>query len=416
MLPHTIVGDDHNRAHELRQLLETGRIGSGPYSLLGPLFASPLWWLGKVWQTPEWWLGRYNVVLLALALVCAHRLLRPQFRPATTRRFLLVLVGTSMFPSHMRHFGAETFTALCAGLGMMWVSLRRTTWGWPVVVLGVVNTPGALVGMGAAVVVHAFAERRWRHLTFLGLAVGGILFESWLRRGHPLRSGYEGNAGVRTALPYSGLPGFSYPFFHGLLSLLLSFGKGILFFAPGLLLPVRGALKNLGAPATRLYVLLVAFVIGLILIYAKWWAWYGGWTWGPRFFLIASIPASLAVAVKLGEPGASGWGRLWLLAILTLSSWVGLNGVVFGNAHLQVCEGGNYQLESFCWYAPEMSVLWRPFTVAQPMTAVTWTLAAYFAVVYLYLAAPLAVGLVRDALRTARPLTAAYLNPRRWRF
>ena len=60
-----------------------------------------------------------------------------------------------------------------------------------------------------------------------------ILLEAWIRRGSPFATGYENERGLRTLLPYSGLPGFTYPFVLGVLSSLFSFGKGLLFFAPG---------------------------------------------------------------------------------------------------------------------------------------------------------------------------------------
>ena len=51
-------------------------------------------------------------------------------------------------------------------------------------------------------------------------------------------------------MPYSGRQGFSYPFFLGLISILFSFGKGLIWFSPGLLLPVRRALKTAGQSST----------------------------------------------------------------------------------------------------------------------------------------------------------------------
>ena len=105
---------------------------------------------------------------------------------------------------------------------------------------------------------------------------------------------------------------------QGLLSILFSFGKGLIFFVPGLLLPVRGLLRK-AAPDLQLdiygiYLLWVAFVVGLILVYSPWWAWYGGWFWGPRFFLFACIPASFAIALRLLParlrlPGDAAHGR-----------------------------------------------------------------------------------------------------------
>ena len=44
--------------------------------------------------------------------------------------------------------------------------------------------------------------------------------------------------------PLLGLIGFSYPLVFGVLSIGLSFGKGLLFFMPGLLLPLTGPLRE----------------------------------------------------------------------------------------------------------------------------------------------------------------------------
>jgi hypothetical protein len=60
--------------------------------------------------------------------------------------------------------------------------------------------------------------------------------EAWLRRGSPFVSGYAANHGDRTILPYSGRAGFSYPLLLGIASILFSFGRGLVFFSPGLVL------------------------------------------------------------------------------------------------------------------------------------------------------------------------------------
>ena len=97
---------------------------------------------------------------------------------------------------------------------------------------------------------HVRDSRRVRHVIPVLLAASLILLESWIRRGHPFTSGYEGNAGLRTLMPYSGQPGFSYHYYFGLLSITLSYGKGILFFAPGLLLKVGVPLGRLPGDIT----------------------------------------------------------------------------------------------------------------------------------------------------------------------
>jgi hypothetical protein len=241
--------------------------------------------------------------------------------------------------------------------------------------------------------------------------VGGglVLLESWIRRGSPWVTGYEGNAGAETVLTYSGQPGFSYPLFFGLLSLLFSFGRGIVFFAPGLLLSFSSAVTSLEQELRRSYRLWIWFLVGLVLVYAKWWAWYGGWTWGPRFLLFASIPASFVLAVSLYRPKPSIGKNLLILALLALSFWVGASGAVYGLDHLEDCRPAEY--EFLCWYVPEFSVLWRPFVVADPPEGKEMVLLGYGLLVFIYLAFPIGLGLGRGLKRRF-----SELEPGGWRF
>jgi hypothetical protein len=168
--------------------------------------------------------------------------------------------------------------------------------------------------------------------------------------------------GFATVLPYSGRPGFSYPLFFGILSVLFSFGKGLVFYIPGVFLlfseAVRATLKMSAATAWSVF----AFCAALVLVYAGWWAWYGGVCWGPRFFLILCVPASMALAACLDGAWGPRWNMLASL-VLALSTWVGVNGVVFGQEGMGACWANNYELEFLCWYVPEFSALWRPFVV-----------------------------------------------------
>ncbi len=74
-----------------------------------------------------------------------------------------------------------------------------------------------------------------------------------------------------------------------------------------------------------------------------------------------AFPAALALAVATTRPPTT-TKRFWIaVAILTLSAWVGVNGMVFEQNSMDICWEGNYQLEFLCWYVPEYSALWRPF-------------------------------------------------------
>ena len=127
------------------------------------------------------------------------------------------------------------------------------------------------------------------------------------------------------------------------------------------------------------------FLAGLVAVYSKWWAWYGGVFWGPRFFLFASIPASMALASWSMAHSGPRW-RPWLASVAILwSCWVGVNGLVYRNYALDVCTSDHYTLEFLCWYVPEFSTLFGPLTLSRDVGTMNVVLLSYFAVVRLWL-------------------------------
>jgi hypothetical protein len=414
VVPHSLLGDGRVRFVTLTNLLEHGTLTNTPYSIVGPLFSAPLYYLGKLALGSEWWCARFNTLLLAGALVATASLLRGHVDRRLLRTFLLLLVAASMFPNHVRAYFGEVFTALLVLLGITALSTGRQRLGWTAMILGVANTPATFVGLLFVAIKHVRDSRRVRHVIPVLLAASLILLESWIRRGHPFTSGYEGDAGFRTLMPYSGQPGFSYPFFFGLLSITLSFGKGILFFAPGLLLRVGKDDREVPTELRTIWAYSIWFLAGLVIVYAKWWAWYGGWFWGPRFFLIASIPASLAIAIKLRRQSELSTPALGVLfAALTLSVWVGVNGAVFNQGNLDICDRNRYALEVLCWYAPEFSVLWHPFIAPVRLSFDRALFIAYCGLVYVWLSAPLVKTLIS---RTSESVAASRVALRTWRF
>ena len=195
-------------------------------------------------------------------------------------------------------------------------------------------------------------------------------------------------------MPYSGRPGFSYPLAFGLLSLLFSFGKGLALFAPGLWLLFKRTATPAPAVLRTWQRHSIWIVVGLVLVYAKWWAWPGGWFWGPRFLLYASIPASIALAIHLSDEDATPAAKALTLAVLGWSIWVGINGAVYGQLDMAVCNV-EANIEPLCWYSPEFSALFRPFIVPKTLSANEWTTFTYSVTVGVVLAAPFAYDLLR---------------------
>jgi hypothetical protein len=403
---HWIGADGAMRYDALSTYLETGKMPHVKLSLVGPFFSTPLYYLGKrLWKDPRAACAYYNWVLLGVCLVVLARLLRSQLPAQTARRFLLVLVAASMFAFHAGPYYGEVFTAVCVGTGILSVCTRRTSvLGWTAIVLGTVNTPASGVGAVAVCGLFGLQRRQFRYVVpIVAIAALGVA-EAYWHRGGLTSSGYEGDHGNKTVMPYSGLPNFSYPMFLGILGGLLSFGKGILFYEPGLLAPVRRHLRGWPGVA-RAHTLWMVFLAGLLLVYSKWWAWQGGEFWGPRYLFFAVIPASLALACNLGKPQSIPWGMA-VLAMLTLSVWIAAEGVMFGQQHLEECNMNSYALEHLCWYVPEFTAWIRPFIIRRDLRPKDWLFISDYVAVYLYLAVPVAVSLVR----TTTPLVWTHVK------
>lgn len=112
-----------------------------------------------------------------------------------------------------------------------------------------------------------------------------------------LRSGLYSGGG------YAG-EGFSTPFLAGLFGLLFSPSHGVLWYSPPVLVAAFYATRfHRRHPRTCFVVF--AIVALKFLLYAKWWNWFGGWSWGSRFLL----PVVPLVMLGLLE-ALSCWTRL----------------------------------------------------------------------------------------------------------
>ncbi len=422
-LHHGMYGDGMIRFRAISAWLEQGTLPPMPYSIVGPAFSIPFWLIGRMYNDALNWCTQYNLFLFAFGMLVSYLLLRKYVDGGLLRKFYLVLIIASMFPMHVTAYYGEVFTAVCVGFGIM-VLLRRSAavGGWVAIILGVVNTPASLFALGCVVLKRLLDSKRWRYILVVVAAGGLIMAENWIRRGGPFVTGYANDHGFRTIMPYSGLAGFSYPFFFGLLSILFSFGKGLIFFAPGLILPVRSTLlkwqQEKQVPLYSIYLLWISFLIGLILVYARWWAWYGGLFWGPRFFLFASIPASFALAARLQDKQAPLIVNLLALLALALSCWVGFDGAIFNNqvASLSTCMADNARWEMLCHYTPEFSVLWYPFVGHMRPTQQQILDVVYWGIASAYLLIPLLIKIVEQLIEPLRNYWREYLNIRQWRF
>ena len=421
LLSHYNGADGWDRFVALWTLLNQGTIPNIKYSMVGPIFSIPFYYLGNIYQTPFWWISRYNIFVFGAGLLATYWMLKNRVPRGLLRKFFLILSVASMFPNHFLWYYGEVFTAIFVAVGCIALVVGPRLSGWCAIILGVVNTPATLLGFILLTVGHILKQKRVRYFLAIIVTVALIFLESWIRRGSPFNNGYADDHGPITIMPYSGKPGFSNPLFFGLISLLFSFGKGIFFFAPGLLLPIRKTLHTfreaIHVDLWAIYSLWICFLIGLLLIYSPWWSWHGGWFWGPRFLLFASIPASFVLAIRLQWHHTSLRVNIITLLILCLSIWVGINGAVYGDQALRaVCLTNNGYLETpLCYYTPEFSVLWYPFVSHQSLDQGQLLYLLYSLFVGAYLLVPLLITIQHQLLSAALKFYRTKLDLPSWR-
>jgi hypothetical protein len=415
ILPHGIEGDGRLRYDALQGWLAGNGTPDTKFPLVGSVPSIPLMLLGRLGDSAEWWVSRYNVIVYAAGLGLLYMLLHGRLPNDLLATFLLLLGTTAMLPNSLTGFGAETFSAMTVGTGLAAWSTGRWKTGTVLLGVGVANLPASFVGLALAMGWWAWRMKRVRALAPPALSAGLWLLENLVRHKSALSTGYENDHGFQTLLPYSGLPGFSYPTFFGVLSLLVSFGKGLLFFTPGLFLAFGRGLEALRS-VSEVLTLWVLYVAGMVLVYGTWWAWYGGFTWGPRFLTFASLPASLLLAAQVRRPPRSLLAMTVVLAALLLSVWVGIDGATFGRYAQAQCQANHYYLESFCWYVPEFSVLWTPFVFRGQLWWTYYIVIAYVIGVTAYVAYPLLREWVVSAWRGLGIAWLAYRRRAPWGF
>jgi hypothetical protein len=381
----TIGGDAIERYAALTEWWSKGRANATKSSLVGPLLASPIYWLGGKLGERDQLVAYFNLFVFAIAITWLFIVLRRAIGPQLSGRFIVLVAFASGFPHELHNFNNEVLSSLAIGAGLLALSSltrwRTTKWlGGLAIVIGTVNMAANAIGSTLALARLIAHTKRLRFMLVVAACALGLCAEAWIRRGSPFVTGYEGNHGNRTALPYSGLPGFSYPFLLGVGSIVFSFGKGLLFFYPGLVVPAQRFIDDDELKVVHQAWLLV--VVGLIVVYARWWAWYGGMCWGPRFFLFAALPSGLALAYW-AERARSTSSAIGAVLVIALAFWVGYDGLVFEIQQLDICGMHNNKLEAFCWYLPEFSPLIRPFIVTRELAPWECWAVALFSAAYL---------------------------------
>jgi hypothetical protein len=356
-----IDGDGAARFSDLLNLAK-GERPIDKFSSVQLFLSMPLYYAGGLFAAAQAFVGYFNFSIFVLTAVALWFLLEKD------QRFfvVLLLLSASMFPHHLRYYYGEVLSVCLITVGLLCLLKNKKVVAALLLGLGGAQVPALLPALALVLCYVSFRKRNIWYLFYMLLPVLLMAADNWLKYQTLLPSAYlqAGERGEKTLMPYSGLPGFSYPIIFGLLSILFSFGKGLIFFVPALFLR-----KKLQPATTQdidaIYVIdvFLVFSLGLLLTYARWYGWYGGQFWGPRFFLFTCVPAAMILAFYFTRM-QSGWSLKLLFACATLlSGWVCVQGYLYGNQHLAICGENKSQLELLCWYVPEFSPIFREFVV-----------------------------------------------------
>jgi hypothetical protein len=193
-------------------------------------------------------------------------------------------------------------------LALLWVLQRRTRH---------LHLAGASLAQ-----IRLFLVKNSRPLIsfFIPVVLAGLLSLWWnvARFGSPWATGYVESES------------FSGDWGAGLYGLLLGPARGFFWYSPVLILAVLGV-GWFWRQARWLLSLIGALVLLYVLVYAKWYMWHGGYSWGPRFlvplvpFLVLLCGPAWATLVERAQWGWLGRGVVWLLVLISVGvQWLGL--------------------------------------------------------------------------------------------
>jgi hypothetical protein len=202
-------------------------------------------------------------------------------------------------------------------------SFLRSAWAGLMLGAGAAVRPTAAL-FGGAAGVAALVRGRWAEAAGLAagaaLPVGLTMLYNRVHFSDAAMGGYGGEAGAE---------GWSTPLWLGLSGLLTAPSRGLLVHSPALLLVPAGLwalLRNRDLPGRTLILAWSAAGAGLLVSSAMWYAWWGGWCFGPRLILEAMPVGCLLFALGL-ERAAPSARRVWV-ALVGLSVFIHAVGIL----------------------------------------------------------------------------------------
>lgn len=248
-----------------------------------------------------------SIIGVVLAFAILFDLARDQYGSKTALKIVLVAALCTPLWVYARLFFAEGLLAGCLTMAFGGIHRGKVAWASLAFALAIL-TRAAMVIYWLPLLWLLWRLHRRGLVLFSVLPTCAVLMlwvHNFWRWGNLLQFGYANQ-------------GFDTPFYEGVLGLLFAPGTGMLVFAlpvfVGMLCWWRWRIQARALADS----LLLATVIAL-LFYGSWWAWHGGWSWGPRF-LVPLMPLWMLPLGMLRSKHA------WAI-IASVGFWVTLTGV-----------------------------------------------------------------------------------------
>jgi hypothetical protein len=227
------------------------------------------------------------------------------------------LLGATLFAVRARQDGSLAAITWCGALGGAALLARAST----ALFLPALGLYLLWARLARGAVFREFMRTALAFGAGFAVPVALLLVTNWWRWGSPLDLGYE-------RIP------LDFPIAEGLYGLLLSPGKSIFLYAPIVAVALAGALFAPRAVRREVVLLVVLGAVNLVF-FARFLAWHGDHSWGPRY-LIMSLPfLTLPVAPLLDRLR---WQRAALVAGAAGLVSASLGTVMYFNQYFAVAE------------------------------------------------------------------------------
>lgn len=174
--------------------------------------------------------------------------------------------------------------------------------------------------------VYIFLFQRKAILSFIKYSVPPFLFFVWYQ------INYSGNLFFHGYEAVGEIANFNNSFLKGLTGLLIAPSKGLFIYSPIFIFSIWGIIiswkKNL-----RILMFFSVLIVAYMSFVAKWSAWHGGWSYGPR--MLADVTPFLAILLvpilKERKILSNSFHKSAFIVAVSLSVYIHLLGVTVGN-------------------------------------------------------------------------------------